>query len=210
MVARVGLFGGTFDPVHLGHLILAEQARQQLRLQCVRLIPAAIPPHKQETRISDGKHRLEMARLAAAGNPALDACDIELRRGGVSYTVETLRTLHEENPGDELVLLVGGDSLADLPTWRELGEILALAELAVAYRPGTPAPDFSRLAGLVSAERLAAMSQAVIEMPLIEIAARDVRRRVAQGQSIRYLVPAAVEAYIQAHDLYADPEICRA
>lgn len=199
---KIGIFGGTFDPVHLGHLILAEQAREQLALDQVLLIPAAVPPHKQTAALTPGKRRLEMLHLAVAGNPGLDVSDVELVRGGVSYTVDTLRALRESRPNVAWHLLIGADNLRDFAGWREAAEIPRLAHLAVARRPGDDVLDFTGLEAIVPADALAEMCRLVVEIPLLEISSTDVRRRAAAGRSIRYLVPAAVEAYILAHELY--------
>jgi nicotinate-nucleotide adenylyltransferase len=195
--ASIVIFGGTFDPVHLGHLILAEQARMQLRAEKVLFVPAAIPPHKRDLEISPAKTRVEMLELAIAGNPAFDVSTVELDRGGVSFTVETLRDLAKANPGAKLFLVVGGDSLGDLPTWREPDEIVRLASLAVAARPGREAPSEMNLPPAWR-ERIVKL-----EMPQVEIASREIRRRSAAGESVKYLVPAAVEAYLTAHRPYA-------
>ena len=191
------IFGGTFDPVHLGHLILAEQARLQLKAEKVLFVPAAIPPHKRDLDVSPAKTRVEMLELAIAGNLAFDISTIELERGGVSYTVDTLRDLAQANPGAKLFLVVGGDSLGDLPTWREPEEIVKLATLAVAARPGREAPDEAKIPAAWR-ERIVRL-----DMPQVEIASREIRRRSAAGESVKYLVPAAVEAYLAAHRPYA-------
>lgn len=200
MSRKLGVFGGTFDPIHLAHLIVAEQARDQLGLDKLILLPAAIPPHKQQREISDGKHRLEMTRLAAADNPAFEVSDLELRRKGLSYTAETLRLLHEEHPDDELFLLLGGDSLADLPNWYRPNEIRRLATLAVAARPGAAIQQPGDLP-IISSDS-DGKGVLVVNIPQMEISSTDIRQRIAVGRSIRYLVPAAVEAYIVAHGLY--------
>jgi nicotinate-nucleotide adenylyltransferase len=199
---RLGIFGGSFDPVHYGHLLLAECCREQARLDHVWFVPAHIPPHKQEHVLAPASCRVEMLRLAIGGHPALEACTLEIDRGGVSYTVDTLETLHAEDPSRKLFLLLGADSLADLPNWRQPERICQLAELLVVGRGETGEPDFSALASLVPPQRLAAIAAAVVEMPIIGISASDLRRRVAAGQSIRYRTPRAVEQYIASHGLY--------
>lgn len=198
---KLGVFGGTFDPIHLAHLIVAEQAREQLELDALILLPAAIPPHKQRREITDGKHRLEMARLAVAGNPAFDVSDLELRREGVSYTVDTLRWLHEQHPDDELFLLLGADSLSDLPNWYRPDEIRRLATLAVAGRPRSPSIESPHSHHSPTSPGDSSNAR-VIDIPLMDISSTEIRNRVASRRSIRYMVPAAVEAYIAAHGLY--------
>jgi nicotinate-nucleotide adenylyltransferase len=190
---RLGLYGGTFDPIHLGHLILAEACREACDLDRVWFIVAGSPPHKPEGR-TDVAHRLEMARLAVAGNPAFEVSEIETRRPGPHYSVETLEAVALERPGDDLFFLIGGDSLVDLPHWREPDKILQLAGLVVANRPGFEPPPFDVPPDAKAIQR--------VTIPPIGIASHEVRRRMLEGRSIRYQVPRAVEAYIDAHGLY--------
>jgi nicotinate-nucleotide adenylyltransferase len=199
---RLGLFGGSFDPVHYGHLLLAECAREVLSLDEVWLLPAAVPPHKQARELAPAQARLEMLELALAGHEQLRASPMELERGGVSYTVQTLAAVHEQQPAAVLFLLMGADSLRDLPTWREPARICALATPAVVRRGGSPEPDFSVLAPFVSAQRQSEIRAAQVEMPLIELSSTDLRRRAAAGQSLRFRTPRAVEKYIETHALY--------
>ncbi|HTN74873.1 MAG TPA: nicotinate-nucleotide adenylyltransferase [Pirellulaceae bacterium] len=199
---RLGLFGGSFDPVHYGHLLLAETCREQARLDELWFIPAAAPPHKQHVTLSPAKDRVEMLRLALAGHPSMTVSTREIDRGGVSYTVETLRTLRSERPGDELFWLMGSDTLWDLPKWREPAEILALATPVVVQRRGSVAPDFSPLAGLVSAERLAEFQSYLVEMPVIELSSTELRERAQSQRSLRFRTPRAVERYIESARLY--------
>jgi nicotinate-nucleotide adenylyltransferase len=199
---RLGLYGGSFDPVHYGHLLLAECCRETLRLDEVWLIPAAIPPHKQARERAPAKARLEMLELALAGHEQIKASRIEIERGGVSYTVETLAQVHTMQPQATLFLLMGADSLRDLPTWREPDRICALSFPAVVRRGGSPEPDFAVLAPLVSAERLGMIRTAQVEMPLIELSSTDLRQRVASGKTLRFRTPRAVEKYIEMQRLY--------
>jgi nicotinate-nucleotide adenylyltransferase len=191
---RIGLFGGTFDPVHLGHLRAAENARETLALDRVALVPSAVPPHRAAP-LSPAADRLEMARLAAATHPAFDAWDVELRRTGPSYTVDTVRAILEERPGDTLVLVVGADTWPEMTTWREPERLFSLVEVAVVDRPGAPRPPLaspfptSRPVHLVSG-------------PGLPISASAVRARVAAGHSVRYLVPDRVLDYLTARRLY--------
>ncbi len=198
---RLGILGGTFDPVHYGHLLLAEAAREQCRLDQVWFMPAAIPPHKQGHALSPVEQRIEMLELAVAGNPAMIVSRFEADRGGVTYTVETLAAIAAEDPHRELFFLMGADSLADLPTWREPARICELAVPVVVGRAGQGI-DFSPLAELVPAERLELFRRHQVEMPLVELSSHDIRRRVAGGQSIRYRTPRAVEKYIESRGLY--------
>ena len=191
---RLGLFGGTFDPIHLGHLILAELCREACALDRVWFVVAGMPPHKPRDRTAVG-HRLEMARIATAGHPAFEVSEREAVGSGPHYSFATLEAIGRDRPSDELFFLIGADSLADLPTWRRPDRIAELATIVVANRPGidpTPPPDLGPGARPIVR----------VELPPIGIAARDLRRRVAESRSIRYQVPRGVEAYIQANGLY--------
>ncbi|HVA45206.1 MAG TPA: nicotinate-nucleotide adenylyltransferase [Pirellulales bacterium] len=199
---RLGLFGGTFDPVHLGHLLLAEYCREQCRLDAVWFLPAAEPPHKQRPDLTPARQRIEMLQLAIGGHEAFSVCTREVERGGVSYTVDTLGELAAEQPSRQLFFLLGGDSLADLPRWREPAKICELAMPVVVARPGSPPPDYTSLSSLVSAERLQQIRAYQVDMPQIGLSSREIRRRVAAGLSIRYQTPRAVEKYIQTARLY--------
>lgn len=193
MARRIGVFGGTFDPIHIGHLILAERAREGLALDAVLFLPAAAPPHKQHRPVSDAKLRRAMVDVAIGGNEAFESSDLEIRRGGVSYTIDTLRELRRLQPADELFLLLGGDAVDDVPNWKDPDEIVRLAVLAVARRPGAERP--------LSLPYAEAHIEA-IDMPTIDVSSSEIRRLVQAGRSIRYLVPPGVEAFIDAHDLY--------
>jgi nicotinate-nucleotide adenylyltransferase len=199
---RLGLLGGSFDPVHYGHLLLAECCRQQCRLDAVWFVPAAVPPHKQDRTLSTAADRIEMLKLAIGGHEAFSVWPGEIERGGVSYTVDTLQQLHDEQPQRELFFLMGADSLADLPTWREPRRICELAIPIIVRRVGSPQPDDTVLAKMMSAARLEMARQNRVEMPTVDLSSSDLRRRVAAGQSIRYRTPRAVEKYIQTQGLY--------
>jgi nicotinate-nucleotide adenylyltransferase len=200
---RLGIFGGTFDPVHLGHLILAEQCREQARLDQVLFVPAARPPHKEQRALTPFAQRVEMLSLAVAGHAAFKIDELEKDRAGPSYTVHTLEAIHERHPDAELLLLIGSDTLHDLPQWYEPIRILQLAGLLIAARPDWQvlSPPDIRAALRLSAE--VPLRTQVVRMPLIDISSRDLRRRAGQNVSLRYLVPRAVEAYIQDKRLYA-------
>jgi nicotinate-nucleotide adenylyltransferase len=188
---RIGLFGGTFDPPHLGHLVLAEWARVALRLDRVTFMPAGAPPHKRGRPLSSAAHRLAMTRLAVRGNPAFAVSALEVGRVGPSFTVDTLRALGRRTPGARLFLLMGADSLADFPTWHEPGSIARLATLVVAGRPGPDAPP-AHVPGRV----------VVLDNPLVDLSSSALRARARAGRSLRYLVPDAVAAYVARHRLY--------
>lgn len=201
MAGSVGIMGGTFNPVHTGHLIIAEQAREQLGFDEVRFMPAAIPPHKQGEEIASGHDRLKMLQLAITDNPAFTVSDHELTRTGVSYTVETLRQLSQSEPNASWTWIIGGDNLPELPTWHDPAGLFQLAEIAVVPRPGYPI-DWESLRSRLPAGSVDQMRDRVVDAPLIDIASRTIRQRVRRGRAIRYLVPRAVEEYIHAHRLY--------
>jgi nicotinate-nucleotide adenylyltransferase len=199
---RLGIYGGTFDPIHLGHLLLAECCREQLGLDAVWFLPAAIPPHKQEHELTPAQNRIDMLELAVCGNAAFSVCRYETDRGGVNYTTETLSCLREQNPAAEFFLLVGADMLHDLPHWREPARICEQALVVGVRRAGEPPPDFDIFQGIAAPERIEAMRQCAVEMPAIGLSASEIRRRVAARDGIRYRTPRAVEKYIEAHGLY--------
>ncbi len=203
---RLGLFGGTFDPVHFGHLLLAECCREQCRLDAVWFLPAAVPPHKQARPLAPAQARIEMLELAIAGNAAFAVSRYETDRGGVNYTAETLAHFHEEDPERELFFLLGADMLHDLPHWREPGRICQLAMLVAVRRAGGPPLDFAPLARFAAAERIEQMRSSAVEMPAMGVSSAEIRRRLSTGESIRYRTPRAVEAYIESHGLYIEPE----
>jgi len=199
---RIGIFGGSFDPVHYGHLILAELCREECDLDEVRLVPAAVPPHKQDRGRASGEHRIEMLKLAIGGNPHLSVWDGEINRGGVSYTVETLRQIKAEQSDDELFFLMGADSLFDLPNWREPTEICELATIVVVNRPGAKAVDYSVLESVTSTDRIEHFSSHLVTMPQLDISSTELRERIKNEQSIRYQTSRSVEQYIRTADLY--------
>jgi nicotinate-nucleotide adenylyltransferase len=197
---RIGVFGGTFDPVHLAHLVVAEQCREQARLDRVLFIPAARPPHKPERVLTPFERRVEMLALALAGQPAFQIAELEKDRPGPSYTVDTLEALREQHPNAEFCLLMGADMLADLPHWRAPVRVLELATLLVVRRLGWPVLSVEQVCKELGST--AAVRVENVEVPLLEIASRDIRRRVAEARSIRYLVPRSVEVYVAQHQLY--------
>jgi nicotinate-nucleotide adenylyltransferase len=185
---RLGVFGGTFDPPHIGHLVAAQDALTELGLDRVILVPAAAPPHKLDRPITPGRIRLELLQAAVGGDPRFEVADLELRRSGPSWTVDTLRALRERSPGAELFLLVGVDQFVEFETWREPEEIRRLARIVVLARGGGAAP--------------AGGDWITVSVTRADITSTEVRRRVAAGLPIRFLVPAAVEALIVRHGLY--------
>jgi len=198
---RLGLYGGTFDPVHFAHLLLAETCREQVQLDEVWFVPTGNPPHKTGVEISPAKARREMLELALAGLPQFHVSRIEIDRPGPHYTVETLRLLKAERPEDELFLLIGADSLHELHTWREPAEVARLATIVAVNRGNTAALSDSAAGEYAIAPGVNVPVRAV-SMPPIGISATDLRRRVAEERSIRFQTPRAVEQYIRAHRLY--------
>ncbi len=203
---RIGVFGGSFDPVHYGHLLAAECARQQARLDRVLFVPAAAPPHKPGVQLADASHRLAMLSLAIGGHDAFAVSTIETDRGGTSYTVDTLNDLAAQHPGDTLVLLLGPDSLAGLSAWKAPDQIAMLAEIVPVEREQLDdvraAAAESGLAGVLGDSVVTAILDRRVRMPVVGIRATDLRAAVARGQSIRYRTPRAVERYIDTHGLY--------
>lgn len=194
----VGILGGTFNPPHIGHLVMAQEAREQLGLDRVVLMPVAVPPHKEADGDPGAGVRLALARLAAEGEDGLEVSTVEIDRGGASFTVDTLRELHERYPEQELTFIVGADMAHSLPAWREPERILELARLAVAEREGIARDDIAeRLAPLHDGSRVT-----FFDMPRIDVSSSDIRRRVAEGRSVRHLVPDAVALAIADRDLY--------
>jgi len=189
---KIGILGGTFDPIHNAHLLLAEQAREQLGLRKVLFIPAGDPWRKAFRRVVPAKHRLVMTQLAVQDDPGFVVDDCEIAREGATYTADTLRDLHKRYAKDNLYLLLGEDALADLPFWREPEAIAEEASIVVAPRGGVVLPELP-----FDPERVIR-----IKMPYLEISSTDIRERAKAGRSLRYLVPDAVAAYIKEHKLY--------
>ena len=204
---RIGVFGGSFDPVHQGHLIVAECCREQARLDRVLFVPAATQPHKQDRQLAAPHQRVDMLRLATGGHDAFDVSTIEIDRGGVSYTVDTLAALAAAHPGDVLCLILGPDALAGLPTWREPERIVAAAELVAVERESiddvAALVTEPRLAALLGPDRAAAIAAHRVRVPAIGIRSSDLRAAIAAGRSIRYRTPRAVDRFIASHGLYA-------
>jgi nicotinate-nucleotide adenylyltransferase len=193
--------GGTFDPIHIAHLAIAEDARTQLGLDKVVFVPAGLPPHKMDVHVSPAEHRLAMVKLAIAGNPHFEVSRVDIDRFGPCYTVDTIALLHEEwGPDVEIYFIMGSDSLADLLTWHRPDRLIRLCRLVAVDRPGYQV-DMAEL------ERcLPGVSQRVvfINSPQLDVSSTDIQRRVRAGESIKYQVPEAVEQYIYEHGLYRD------
>lgn len=194
--------GGSFDPVHLGHLVVAQDAIERFELSEVVFIPAALPPHKQHLQQADPEHRLGMLQLAVEGDLRFSVSDIELRRGGVSYTVDTVGELKAQYGDAALVLVIGSDTLVDLHNWHRIDDLLALCEVATFLRPGEVALDGIAAKIQLPAEQRQRLMGNVAEAHLVGISSTEIRMRAAEGLSIRYLVPPEVEMYIYEHGLY--------
>jgi nicotinate-nucleotide adenylyltransferase len=213
-VARTAVFGGSFNPIHLGHLLMADEMLERLALDRVVFVPAAAPPHKPATLLAPAEHRYEMVRLAVAGHPGFEVSDIELRRRGPSFTVDTLEAL--ARTGDELFLLVGSETFLDLLSWRQPRRIVELARLVVVPRTGSAFDPEGAAAQKVlreiGAERFVHASPslpprtvAVAHVTSLPISSSELRRRAREGRSLAYRLPDAVIAYIRAHRLYEGP-----
>jgi nicotinate-nucleotide adenylyltransferase len=197
-VARIGLLGGTFNPPHIGHLVMAQEALDQLDLDRVELVPVHTPPHKEAMGDPGPEKRLALTREAVGDDPRFVVNDVEVRRGGPSFTVDTLDEIHATNPGDELTFIVGGDQALALPTWREPERVLSLARLAVGEREGVRRQDIAtRVAKVAAPERVV-----FFDMPRLDVSSSVIRRRVAEGRPVRWLVPDAVAHAIDAQRLY--------
>ena len=198
-MAAIGILGGTFNPPHVAHLLCASEARWQLGLDQVLLLPAGVPPHKPMAEDPGIEHRLAMCHLAVRGHEEwLAVSELEAQCSGPSYTVDTLREIHATFPGDELTLIVGGDMAWSLPSWREPEAILELATVAVAERAGARREEVrARLAGMAGAHRIT-----YIDVPRLDISSSALRRRVREGRPIDYLVADAVADYIEQRRLY--------
>lgn len=199
---RVGVFGGAFDPVHLGHLILAEHAREAAELDEVWFLPSYKPPHKTDRALSRFDQRCDLVTLATAGQPAFKLEPIERELPPPSYTAETLAELRRRHPGASFHLLLGADSFLDLPNWYEPARVVEQAELVVVGRPGFLETLDEAAVGQVIRAIHRQFTLKLVGSPLIDISSRDLRQRVAEGRSVRFLVPRAVEEYIREKGLY--------
>jgi nicotinate-nucleotide adenylyltransferase len=196
---RVGVFGGTFDPIHIGHLVSAEEVRVKLRLERVVFVPAGLPPHKLDHVMSPVEHRLAMVELAIASNPHFAVSRVDIDRFGLCYTVDTIELLRDEwGPGVEIYFIMGSDSLLDIFTWHDPRRLIRLCRFAVVNRPGYQV-DLDELDVLLPG---VASRVQMLSAPELAISSTDIQRRVREGLSIKYQVPEAVEDYIYRHKLY--------
>jgi nicotinate-nucleotide adenylyltransferase len=205
MAERVGLYGGSFNPIHHGHLIIARRVAEKLNLARVIFLPSATPPHKEGESLIEPCHRAEMVRLAIAGEPLFDFSDYDLNRTGPSYTLETIAHFKQTLPAEtELFWIIGADWLMTLDTWYKAVELVDACTIVTAARPGWERPDLSALSTKLNDAQIAKLREYILDTPRIDISATDLRARVAAGQSIRYLVPESVRTYIEMFRLYRD------
>lgn len=195
------MFGGSFDPVHTGHLTIAQDAVEQLRLDRLIFVPAAVPPHKQGKTLVDGHHRFEMLRLATEGVPKFEVSGMELKRGGISYSFDTMMQVREEHPGARLFFIVGIDSLAEFHLWRNVESLLELCTV-VPFARGGEKPEQIAEQSRLPEEWKKRLFEQVVRTHEVEVSSSEIRRRIAAGLSIRTLVPPKVELYIAEHGLY--------
>lgn len=199
---RLGIYGGTFDPIHYGHLLLAERCREELQLDEVWFIPAGTPPHKQGRVTTPAKARAAMVEFAVSGFPEFKVSRLEMERTGPSYTVQTLEQLRTTSPEREVFLLMGADSIAELVTWKAASRILELSQVVAVNRAGE-SPDLSSLQSLLEQT---GRSVRTVEMPAMGVSASEIRERVAARKSIRFLTPRPVEMYLRQHKLYLESD----
>ena len=199
----VALFGGSFNPIHCGHLIAARSVAEHLGLARVILIPAGIPPHKRSRQLADGRDRLEMARLAIEGEPGFEVSDFELRQEGLNYSIRTVEAFRQMlGPDARLHWIIGADTLLELHTWYRTRELVDLCRMVTAVRPGYDTPDLSHLLQVLSPEQVQRLREGIVPTPRIDISASSIRARIQAGLSIRYLVPDPVRDYIFSRGLY--------
>ena len=218
MSQKLGILGGTFNPIHYGHLAAAEEVRARLKLDRILFIPSFLPPHKSEEDVPSALHRMEMIRLATSGNPHFEPSDIEIKRGGTSYTIDTIEALRQSSPGTELFFITGLDTFLEIKTWHAWEKLLRFCCFVVLSRPGYSFVDLTNIDFMKSAERgLNDLDQGILKhvkirpgaftlylemIPLFDISSTEIRRRVKEGGNIKYLLPDSVEVYIIKKGLY--------
>lgn len=204
MTQRLGLYGGSFDPIHFGHLISARAVAEQFNLEKVILIPAARPPHKGHLKLTSVEHRLAMTRLAVEGDPLFDVSDAETLRPGPSYTIDTIGYFrYQVGPAVELFWIIGADTLPELAQWHRVTDLLAAVRIVAAARPGWRIPDLTQLRSKVGNDAVERLLADCCPTPEIGISSTDIRQRIQSGRSVRYLTPDPVAAYIAANRTYA-------
>lgn len=204
LTGKVGILGGTFNPVHIGHLILARDASEAFGLSRVLFVPCARPAHKPEDKLAAAEHRVAMLERALKDDPGSEISRVELERAGVSYAVDTLKTLHLRHPQVVWHFIIGADTLPELSTWRDIHELLDLCRFISMRRPGMPEREKLMNSIQLPAPWPERLMSDVFDGHLIEVSSSEIRKRVAEGRSIRYLVPWEVERYIEDHALYIE------
>jgi len=203
MMKEVALFGGTFDPIHFGHLRSAGYVVDQLDFNRLIFVPSASPPHKQNQHVTAAYHRLEMVRLAIRDDPRFACDDCEIQRPGPSYTIDTVRGFRERlGPVDRLAWIIGADSLAELAGWYRVGELVELCEIITVARPGWARPDLSELGGQLSDEQIERLTAGILNSPPADVSSTEIRRRVSAGEPIDAFTPGVVVDYIRREGLY--------
>lgn len=203
MAERIGLYGGSFNPIHCGHLIVARSIRERLDLGRVIFLPSRRPPHKADEGLAAVEHRSEMVRRAITSEPGFEFSDYDLTRDGPCYTIDTVAYFRGRiAKGVELFWIIGGDSLAELPTWRRARELVDACRIVTVARPGVGGVDWEALGKLFDDVQVKRLRGGVVDTPLIDISSTDIRCRIRDGRSIRYLVPDCVRDYINEHGLY--------
>lgn len=199
---RIGIFGGTFNPVHMGHLVMAQDALELFELSKVIFVPCACPPHKTSNDVASAEHRLAMLQAALEGDLRFEVSDIEIRRGGVSYSIDTAREIKKHHLGCELFFIIGADSLPELRLWKEISQLLDLCRFVTIARPGVDLNDPGLRDPMPGDARSRLLRDQIRVGHMINISSTDIRYRIAEGMSIRYLVHPAVEMYIAEHSLF--------
>jgi nicotinate-nucleotide adenylyltransferase len=203
MAKRIALYGGSFNPIHNGHLIVARAIAEQLCLERLILLPSKRPPHKATVPLLDPRHRAEMVRLAIQEEALFELSDFDMTREGPSYTIDTVAHFRQKlSPDVELHWIIGADSLAELSTWHRASELVDSCRIITAVRPGSTDIEWQQLGALLTEEQIARLKAGVVQSPMIDISSTDIRERVRHGQSVRYLVPDQVRRYIDKHSLY--------
>ena len=203
LLMRIGLFGGSFNPIHHGHLIVAQAVAERIGLDRVIVLPSNQPPHKPVRHLLEAVHRVEMVRIAIEGEPLFELSDFDVTRHGPTYTIDTIAHFRNQFGSEvELCWIIGADSLAELATWHRVEELVDTCRIVTAVRPGCTNVDWQPLATLLTDEQIARLRADIVPTPMIDISSTNLRERVRRGQSIRYLVPDAVRQYINQHGLY--------
>ena len=206
MGGSVALYGGSFNPIHIGHLITARAVAEQFEIRRVLFLPAGLPPHRWAAELAGAADRHEMVRLAVAGEPCLEASDIELHQEGMTYSMRSLEVCRQAfGPNTRLYWIIGADVLPNIGAWHRIGEMVEACQIVTAVRAGTETPDLSGLTGVLTMPQLDRIKAGIISTPRVDVSATEIRWRVREGRSIRYLVPESVREYIEAHGLYRDP-----